>query len=240
MILRWCWEHLYNSVVTQYRSIETTVRLQQTLHKPQSTWDVALLSMPTEALGAWQRTPAGDGGIGRVLAPVSRGRAGGAGEGGRPTGGSRHHPSRLLVCCPPALGIALVRPAHSARICALTLHLQGQSPPNMFLVVASLMVTGKTVPMARVFHRTHAHVILCAILCCGVRRRLGFEHSFCASNQGISALYIHLDHQLQRLLARSGSLDAPSPRRAVMNAKERFVHRVAGCSKPRSLLGASD
>ena len=97
MILRCGVGSTCNSVVIQYMSIETIARLQQTLHKPQSTWDVALLSMPTEALGAWQRTPAGDGGIGRVLAPVSRGRAGGAGEGGRPTGGSRHHPSGLLV-----------------------------------------------------------------------------------------------------------------------------------------------
>ena len=51
------------------------------------------------ALGARQRTPAGDGGAGRFIAPVSRGRAGGAGEGGRPTGGSRHHPPSLLVRC---------------------------------------------------------------------------------------------------------------------------------------------
>ena len=49
--------------------------------------------------GPGQRTPAGDGGVGEVLASVSRGRVAGAGEGGRPTGGSRHHPRDLLVRC---------------------------------------------------------------------------------------------------------------------------------------------
>ena len=49
------------------------------------------------ALGAWQHTPAGNGGIGERLVPVSRGRAGGGDEGGGRSGGLRHHPSRLLL-----------------------------------------------------------------------------------------------------------------------------------------------
>jgi hypothetical protein len=49
------------------------------------------------ALGPWQRTPAGDGGIDMVIVPVSRGRAGGGDEGGGRSGGLRHHPSRLLL-----------------------------------------------------------------------------------------------------------------------------------------------
>ena len=44
------------------------------------------------ARGPWQRTPASEGRIGMVLGPVSRGREGRR-RGGRPTGGSRRHPS---------------------------------------------------------------------------------------------------------------------------------------------------
>ena len=49
------------------------------------------------ARGPWQRTLAGNGCIGRTLAPVLRGRVGIADEGGDRPGGLRHHPSRVLV-----------------------------------------------------------------------------------------------------------------------------------------------
>ena len=51
------------------------------------------------ARGPWQRTLAGNGCIGRTLAPVLRGRVGIADEGGDLPGGLRHHPSRLLMRC---------------------------------------------------------------------------------------------------------------------------------------------
>ena len=48
---------------------------------------------------------------------MSRGRAGGAGEGGRPTGGSRHHPSGLLVRCAALLSNAGL--GRGGKICRL-------------------------------------------------------------------------------------------------------------------------
>ena len=41
------------------------------------------------ARGPWKRTPVGNGGIGMVIAPMSRGRAGGGDEGGGRSGGLR-------------------------------------------------------------------------------------------------------------------------------------------------------
>ena len=61
-----------------------------------------MLPTADAARGPWQRTPAGNGGINMILAPVSRGRAGGGDEGGGRSGGLRHHPSRLLLLSPCA------------------------------------------------------------------------------------------------------------------------------------------
>ena len=90
----------------------------------------------------WQRTPAGNGCVGRALTPVSRGRAGGGDEGGGRSGGLRHHPSRLLVRCaercvsPPCAPAVPPRPAcRSIRpLCVLTVCLLTRA--SICLVVA--------------------------------------------------------------------------------------------------------
>ena len=46
-----------------------------------------------------------------ILAPVSRGRAGGGDEGGGRSGGLRHHPSRLLLLHSPCAHRPLCAPA---------------------------------------------------------------------------------------------------------------------------------
>ena len=63
------------------------------------------------ARGPWQRTLAGNGCIGRTLAPVLRGRVGIADEGGDLPGGLRHHPSRLLLLHSPCAHHPLCAPA---------------------------------------------------------------------------------------------------------------------------------
>ena len=50
-----------------------------------------------------------------ILAPVSRGRAGGGDEGGGRSGGLRHHPSRLLLLLSPCAHRLLCAPAARSR-----------------------------------------------------------------------------------------------------------------------------
>ena len=74
--------------------------------------DDGVLPAADGARGPWKRTPAGNGGIDMILAPVSRGRAGGGDEGGgRPVA----HATILLVCFSFTLLVPTARSAPPPR-----------------------------------------------------------------------------------------------------------------------------